>query len=291
MNKFYLLPVVFMGLCSFVVLKTYKSSGGHPSSTGAPGEKTCADALNACHNNASVAKDSTSLVNTLIFSQADSTYMPGNTYTLTLKAYKPGISRFGFQITALNKSDNKPAGDWVITDADRTHAITGDFNLPDRKYVTHSTNGTPAISSGLGQWSFNWKAPATNVGNITFYYASNCTNNDGSAGSDKIYLSSFTIKPSASATAQYLKKGSPLMVNLDAENHKLLISYHLLQPSNADITLTDMQGKMVFSHSVSGKKSGKIHETMPLPAGLAKGVYVATLSVHSEQKSVKLLIP
>ena len=42
--------ILFIGLSSFIVVNTYKTSGGHPSATGAPGEKTCADATTGCNS-------------------------------------------------------------------------------------------------------------------------------------------------------------------------------------------------------------------------------------------------
>ncbi len=140
--------ILFIGLSSFIVVNTYKTSGGHPSATGAPGEKTCADATTGCHSNAAIVKDTTNVVNTFIFSSIDSSYTPNQTYNITLNAQKSAITKFGFEIVALTKSTNANAGTWVITDANRTHTLVGSAPFSSRKYVTHSSNGTPAVSSG-----------------------------------------------------------------------------------------------------------------------------------------------
>ena len=148
MKKIYILMILFIGLSSFIVVNTYKTSGGHPSATGAPGEKTCADATTGCHSNAAIVKDTTNVVNTFIFSSIDSSYTPNQTYNITLNAQKSAITKFGFEIVALTKSTNANAGTWVITDANRTHTLVGSAPFSSRKYVTHSSNGTPAVSSG-----------------------------------------------------------------------------------------------------------------------------------------------
>jgi len=213
--------ILFIGLSSFVVINTYKTSGGHPSATGAPGEKTCADATTGCHSNAVIVKDTTNVVNTLIFSSADSSYTPDQTYNITLNAQKSGIAKFGFEIVALTKSTNANAGTWVITDANRTHTLVGSAPFSSRKYVTHSSNGTPSMSSGLGQWTFNWKAPSSNVGKITFYFTTSCTNNNGANTGEQLFLSTFEIHPPASASiGQFIEK-SKFSVNYDEGSGKL----------------------------------------------------------------------
>lgn len=141
--------ILFIGLSSFIVVNTYKTSGGHPSATGAPGEKTCADATTGCHSNAAIVKDTTNVVNTFIFSSIDSSYTPNQTYNITLNAQKSAITKFGFEIVALTKSNNANAGTWVITDANRTHTLVGSAPFSSRKYVTHSSNGTPLCPQAL----------------------------------------------------------------------------------------------------------------------------------------------
>jgi hypothetical protein len=282
--------IVFISLSSFVVFNTYKSSGGHPSSTGAPGEKTCADAIVACHSNATVTTDNINEVNTLVFSQADSTYQPGQTYTITLSAFKTGIKRFGFEIVALTNSDNKNSGTWIITDADRTHTLTGSSSLPDRQYITHSTNGTPAVSSGLGKWSFKWTAPNKNVGNITFYYATNCTNSSGDASGDKLYLSSFTIRPSATASIVAIDKKSTFKVQYEAANRKMFIQYNLIKSASAVLSMVDMQGKVVQVLSLPTSNAGKVSQSIQLPSNISNGMYVVNIKIGMETLTERILI-
>lgn len=220
----------FHWLSSFIVVNTYKTSGGHPSATGAPGEKTCADATTGCHSNAAIVKDTTNVVNTFIFSSIDSSYTPNQTYNITLNAQKSAITKFGFEIVALTKSNNANAGTWVITDANRTHTLVGSAPFSSRKYVTHSSNGTPAVSSGLGQWTFIWKAPSSNMGKITFYYTTSCTNNNGANTGEQLFLSNFEIHPSAPASiGQFIEK-SKFSGNYDEVSGKLSVKYFMKRP-------------------------------------------------------------
>ena len=138
----------------------------------------------------------------MIFPNADSTYIPGETYSITLKVQLAGIAKFGFELVALRDSDSTNTGQIIITEPTRTQDLAYVVAVGPRTSVAHKTAGTPAISTGFTQWTFDWTAPATNEGTITFYYATNCTNNNNSASGDKIYLSSFQIKPSANISVQ-----------------------------------------------------------------------------------------
>jgi hypothetical protein len=281
--------ILFIGLSSFIVVNTYKTSGGHPSATGAPGEKTCADATTGCHSNAAIVKDTTNVVNTFIFSSIDSSYTPNQTYNITLNAQKSAIAKFGFEIVALTKSTNANAGTWVITDANRTHTLVGSAPFSSRKYVTHSSNGTPAVSSGLGQWTFNWKAPSSNMGKITFYYATSCTNNNGANTGEQLFLSNFEIHPSAPASiGQFIEK-SKFSVNYDEVSGKLSVKYFMKKAATTSINIIDIQGKMVKSFAPNDKDGGQVSDEFELP-NLSKGLYFVHLNVSGLELTQKIFV-
>src|SRR5688572_20708998 len=86
---------------SLIVFANYtvlKTAGSHPGSTGAPGELTCAQA--SCHTDAQVSQDF-GTVNNLIYSDPNAEYIPGQSYTLTLQVTKALVSKFGFELNAL----------------------------------------------------------------------------------------------------------------------------------------------------------------------------------------------
>lgn len=281
--------ILFIGLSSFIVVNTYKTSGGHPSATGAPGEKTCADATTGCHSNAAIVKDTTNVVNTFIFSSIDSSYTPNQTYNITLNAQKSAITKFGFEIVALTKSNNANAGTWVITDANRTHTLVGSAPFSSRKYVTHSSNGTPAVSSGLGQWTFNWKAPSSNMGKITFYYATSCTNNNGANTGEQLFLSNFEIHPSAPASiGQFIEK-SKFSVNYDEVSGKLSVKYFMKKAATTSINIIDIQGKMVKSFAPNDKDGGQVSDEFEL-SNLSKGLYFVHLNVSGLELTQKIFV-
>src|SRR5262245_4276356 len=103
-------------------------------------------------------------------------YVPGNTYQITVTSTTDDDTRrrWGFQMTALSSSLN-PAGDFHDTTG-LTQVLFGG-TTGTREYIEHAVtsfqDGTFEGQQFGASWTFNWIAPATNVGPVTFYAAGN----------------------------------------------------------------------------------------------------------------------
>ena len=75
----------------------------------------------------------------------------------------------------------------------RTQIISGYGTTASRKYITYTFAGTDTVSPGIGKWTFDWTAPETNEGSVTFYIASIAANNDGTDDGDYCYTKKFTL--------------------------------------------------------------------------------------------------
>ena len=178
---------------------TLKSSGAHESSTGAPGERTCAQS--GCHEMSEIINDDTT--NTLIFSDNDGLY--GNAMEgIRLRVRKEDKVKFGFQIVCLD-SLNKNAGSWVLLNKERVQTQGADFSLVSavgRTYVTHTYKGNLAQIPGEIYWDFAWLPPANGYqGKVTFYVMSNCANNDNTNAGDVFYASKHSLQHVSSMTS------------------------------------------------------------------------------------------
>lgn len=178
---------------------TLKSSGAHESSTGAPGERTCAQS--GCHEMSEIINDDTT--NTLIFSDNDGLY--GNAMEgIRLRVRKEDKVKFGFQIVCLD-SLNKNAGSWVLLNKERVQTQGADFSLVSavgRTYVTHTYKGNLAQIPGEIYWDFAWLPPANGYkGKVTFYVMSNCANNDNTNAGDVFYASKHSLQHVSSITS------------------------------------------------------------------------------------------
>lgn len=160
------------------------SSGAPNGRTGAPGEGLCSD----CHGSA-VGDGSIAL------SGVPANYDLNQSYTLTVTLEDQGQSRWGFELTAVDGSNNG-AGSFTITDAVNTQL--SDSPPPSKDYVKQTNTGTyNGTVNGPVTWNFDWQAPSSNIGAIAFYVAGNAANGNGSTSGDFIYTTSETTQPPA----------------------------------------------------------------------------------------------
>ena len=152
------------------------------SHSGAPGEVSCA----ACHSGS--PNSGPGSVNYLM-GNATSSYSPGELYTILFSMVEENVNQFGFQTVALKASDNTNVGTFSLTDEENTRLMSG----MGRTYVGHTVCGADADPSGSLEWSFDWLAPDTDVGDIDFYLASLATNHNHSTSGDNTYTQVITL--------------------------------------------------------------------------------------------------
>ena len=263
-----------------------KTSGAHAGSTGAPGDLTCQQT--GCHANASVHTNMVG-TNTFTYPVADSSYVPGQTYTLSLKVEKPGIVKFGFEIQPLKDANNTNIGTWIVTDPARTHEITHTIAGNSRHSLTHTSAGTAATSSGENIWSFKWKAPSTNQGTITFYYATNCTNNNGAATGDGLWLNSFTIHPASSSSISEFLNEDDSKIYFNAMSNEIIFDYNLKINKKITLRLVDALGRIVDMKE-SSKSIGKNIEKINVDNNIKKGIYFASLMIDGQAITKKIVV-
>lgn len=281
--------ISFLSVFVFANYTVYKTAASHPGSTGAPLDLTCAKA--GCHADASVTLNAVNN-NTLTFSSIDSSYVPGQTYSMTVKVngpVSPVSTKFGFEIGAIKDADSLNVGSFVITNSARTQIITHPIGGDMRYSVTHKTASTPALSSNYNEWSFNWTAPPINEGKITFYYATNCTNNNGQNTGDKIFLHTFQIHPSSVTSVKQIADEYDLKLYYDAEAKEILVSYDLKGNREVQVNAFDNLGKLVYK-SPSLKLSGAQKQKISIGTNFPKGAYLVQLSIGNQIASKKVIV-
>lgn len=166
------------------------SSGAPASHTGAPGEASCA--TGGCHDDNSI-NSGNAILN--IDMGGITKYTPGQTYPVKVHISESAINRFGFQLLALKNSDTSNVGTFQLTDGLRTQLTKNQYKLFSREYVTYTFDGTDPVSSGVGEWTVNWKAPSSNVGPITFYAGGVSADDDATDKGDHVYTTNTVIQP------------------------------------------------------------------------------------------------
>jgi hypothetical protein len=205
MARLIILPAIFAAVLGFVLSRNATvepvqafSSGPPPGYTGAPGEEP--EACAECHlSPGDPGQGHISIT-------APTTYLPGQTYQITVTHTNPDPTRmrWGFELTALDPADEK-AGNLQSTSA-FTQVIQGGPG-GNRQYIEHTSSGTFINQQGGASWTFNWAAPATDVGTVTFYAAGNHANSDGNTSGDYIYRTFVSSASSASPPQLKFEQG------------------------------------------------------------------------------------
>ena len=171
----------------------FTSTGGPPAGrTGSPGDggSTCAS---GCHTGMAV----TPTFGWISSNVPATGYVPGQTYIITATATQSGCVKFGFQISPQSIT-GAYIGTMIVTDPTNTQIVS-------TKYIEQKSAGTVG-STNSHTWTFDWIAPATGIGTVTFYGAFNCSNNNNSSSGDHIYTSTLDI-PQCSASTTVTANG------------------------------------------------------------------------------------
>ena len=163
------------------VQRTSAFSSGPPAKyTGAPNESNCT----VCHASFPVNSGTGSVAITGI----PANYLPGQVIPVTVTTAQSDAAAFGFELTAIDRSGAE-VGTIQISSA-QIQSITGTVNGHTRRYVEHTASGIFPTQSGSKSWTFNWTAPATRKGKVSFYASGNAADNGGSPAGDYIYTTS-----------------------------------------------------------------------------------------------------
>ena len=256
------------------------AGGGQPGLTGAPGESNCT----ACHAG-SVLDGTTENQFTLVdagFSPVGA-YIPGASYTATLQM-SSNPAKKGFSSTTLDNATNSMAGSltgMIIggTQEFQNAAMT-------RDYVSHqSTSNT----STTALWSWTWDAPASDVGDVTFYIATNLANDNGLNTGDEIYLSEHVINSSA-GIEEVDDNLSQFTAGFDVEGNKVVLNFTSMIAGDMFFNLVELNGKSVFTKDMEKSLIGENKHNVSLPEEIENGIYVVNFFVGNRAMSAKIMV-
>lgn len=273
-----LFTLIFIAIAGLVVADILNEQG-QAVATGSPGEFDCT----SCHTGNSV-NSGTGSITISSPNMPNWQYVPGQVYQIDVTVAQTGAPLFGFGFEALRTSNNTNGGTFQITNSASTFLKTGFINGSNRTNVVHKKNG--GLSNDLHTFSFNWTAPATNIGNIIFYSAGNAANNQGDTLGDFIYKTQQLITPSITglneiktpAISVYPNPATDF-INVTLPESQTEISY----------SIKDLSGKIVDQ----GKTFNPLGKSFSvnLSETLKEGIYFIEVNNgvdHYIQKFVKL---
>lgn len=261
-------------------------NGAPASSTGAPSENSCA--VSGCHDTY-LSNFGTASLNISIIPDVHE-YVPGNKYTVKISIADNNISRFGFQFVALKNSDQSNAGNIEVTDANRTQVIYNYLNLLDRQYATYTYLGSEAVTTGLGEWTFEWIAPQQNTGSVSFYFAGTSADNDGTDNGDHVYTQSLQLNEGTASAASELKNENPLMLFATPNSSVLVADFSLAEKSKVELSIYDLSGKKLETFSDNFLEAGKHRLHFDIGEKFFSGIYIANLKINLYSISKKIAI-
>lgn len=215
--------------------------GSFPGNTNAPGEFTCGRA--PCHNVPDNVGDAEM---SITFGNEETEYFPDGVFPLKVKITNPMTNRNGFEILALDENLEN-AGTWELTEPEQMKIISG-FSNPNKKYVTHQAPGNQQE-----EWVMNWKAPAEDVGQVTFYASVLSANDNGANTGDEVYFTNIGID-------------FGIMSDISEKEVSSVIVYPVL--SNAELWMELPQSKGIFDLNLYNLMGIPISQKQSITGGM-----------------------
>ncbi len=255
----------------------YQNNAAHTFSSGAPAGNTGSpnDGSNcstSCHTG---GPSQTGEMVAISSDVPASGYVPGTTYTFTVTMTNQGGTEFGFQISPQDNSGNL-LGTLIASGAGTQFASGGS------DYVTHSASGTAGTDSKT--WTFEWTAPASGTGNVTFYGAFNFSDNTGNQFGDVIVTETHTVEESSGVGISEAQ-----LAELSVYPNPVIDEVHVAaQDVDEEIMITvfAMDGKKVIEEKHEG---GEIVVDFATKS-LNTGVYFMQIEVEGKSTVKKLLV-
>ncbi len=270
----FIIAVLGVSLLSFGVL----NKSGKAGFTGSPGEGTCAGG--ACHNSFGLNTGPGSVsISTNI---PGNEYTPGATYQVSIKVKQTGQPLFGFGCEVLD-SNNLPAGTFTVTDAVKTQLVNASNGRPN---MTHKLNGGASNDSAI--FTFDWTAPANNIGNITFYFTGNAANGNGNNSGDYIYSGSYTITSTSTVGINQQNEQVFALSAFSSADQQLNVRYALKYSATVQIALVSLDGRIIRQSSPMKQEAGEQNYIMPMHDCL-NGTYIVYVLANGKPYSRKVV--
>ncbi len=244
MKNIYVLTFTTLSLTIAGLSFMSNSSGTGDNRTGSPGSLgTCT----GCHNNSNALNGTTDIV---ISDPATSlpitAYKPDSVYLIQILS-GGNSSKFGFQFTALDNSNN------AVGDYGNLPSNTQITNAGKAKIWTHTSAKTS--SNKTVQWSVLWVAPAKGTGDINFYSASVIANGNSQNTGDDVATKTLTIEEDKTASKSHISdKNNEIKVIQNPIGQNILLNKSVktavLWNQNGQVVLKGQDTKTLESNTL-----------------------------------------
>jgi hypothetical protein len=256
--------------------KSHKYQSGAPAGkTGAPGEGNCTE----CHTGSVMAGSSENQFILVDGAGVATSYVPGVTYQIGLSmASNP--AKKGMQVTARD-ANNATAGTFTGASGVALTSSSG------KSYANHTAAST---LSSFPLWTWSWTAPATNVGPVKFYVATNVANNNGQNSGDVIHLSNHTYNGTVGLEEKSIETVKDFSASFSAENSMVYMQFSSLINGSNFVNIVDLNGKSVLNMKVGTSTIGVNKESVRLPDHIKNGMYIVQFFVDNYPMSKSIVV-
>lgn len=241
------IPIALFALVAF-------TSGQPGQFSGSPGDggSTCT----SCH------APGANHGGTPVLTNVPTAYAAGQTYNLNLAINGSSVSKFGFNITAETSGGTK-VGSWT--------AGAGTRLRTDSNGLTHNSSGTAS-----NNWNLSWTAPASDLGDVTFYYATIQANSANGNGGDQMISGQSNVVLTNEEVAISSFKLFPTHAISD-------INIELAHAEDGELIIYNMNGQPVLHNKIGRQNQIDV-------SSLSTGIYISQVLVDdkiSTQKFIK----
>jgi len=195
-------------------------------------------------------------------------FTPGQTYQGTLTVSKPGATLFGLNLAAQTSSNTNMGT--LVSGNNRSQVL--------QSQLTHRRNG--GLFNDSCQFSFNWTAPASASGSVTFKWNGLSANNNGFDTGDFTANGSQTFALAPNASNEMIKGIFEVYPNPTTE----FINFKRFSVDKAEsIEVVNLEGKLVYRTTLQpGLDSFQISTAM-----WSKGIYLLKYNDFFQKIEVK----
>ncbi len=276
--------ILIVILSSLAALSFVMRDDGIAGRTGSPGETTCN--TSNCHTGNVVNASGGSIIISAP-TMSNWSYVPGEVYPINVTVSRTGVSLFGFGFEALQTSGAN-GGSFTIINPVQTTLKSAVVLGNVRTNVVHQLNG--GASPGSHTFTFNWNAPLTDIGNITFYAAGNAANGNNSTSGDFIYTTSQVITPSGVGLNDLNPFIGDIKLYPVPASGNISIAFKIKQRQNLVIELLTLNGKVV-DHIYSDESSAGTKEiAFSFNNKIVPGIYFVRFTIGESQVMKKIVV-
>jgi hypothetical protein len=214
--------------------------------------------------------------------KAVTSYAFNELYTVDITVARSGISTYGFDAEVVT-ANNTDAGVITSTDTNKVQTLMGDRS-------TNMTHVSPGKTANSHTFSFAWKTPAADSGEITIYAAGLAANGNGKNTGDYTYTSVKKLKANPLAIAENESAIREISIYPNPVTASFHLSFNLRQANIVSVDLFALNGQKLGRLLMKEHASGQQQELLVLPAGIPTGAYLLQINADDTSRMERLLV-